>query len=77
MAQCQESRAQMGFFWSSPVFGKKILQKSQSARAPIQCKSDWAITWFVGVTMYCIFFNNNEFTSSSPVFMEQNTFEKN
>ena len=27
------------FVWSSPVFGRKILRKSQSARGPTQCKS--------------------------------------
>ena len=32
-----------------------------------------AITRFVGVTIYCTFFNNN----SPPTFVQQNTFEKN
>ena len=27
------------FFWSSPAFGRKILQKSQRARGPTQSKS--------------------------------------
>ena len=27
------------FFWSSPIFGRKILQKSQSAIGSTQCKS--------------------------------------
>ena len=47
------------FLWSSPVFDRKILQKSQGARGPTQCKSGPAITWFVGLTMYFTFFNNN------------------
>ena len=47
------------FFWCSPVFDRKILQKSQGAKGPTRCKSGQAITWFVGVTIYCTFFNNN------------------
>ena len=34
-----------------------------------------ATTWFVGVTIYCTIFQN-QFTSTSPVFTQQNTFEK-
>ena len=50
------------FFYSS-VFGRKISQKSQSTRGPTQCKLGRAITWFAGVTICCLFFNN----SSSPL----------
>ena len=46
-------------FSCSPVFDRKILQKSQGARGPTQCKSGRAITWFVRLTIYCTFFNNN------------------
>ena len=55
MAQCQGPRTQIRLFWSSPVFGAKILQKSQNARGPTQCKSDSG----VGITIYCTFFNYN------------------
>ena len=34
-----------------------------------------ATTWFVDVTIYCTIFQN-QFTSTSPVFTQQNTFEK-
>ena len=58
MAQYQGPRAQMvRLFWSSPVFGTKILQKSQSARGPTQCKSAQAITWFVGITISIVYFS--------------------
>ena len=65
MAQCQGHRAQMvKLFWCLPViFDRKILQKSQGVRGPTQCKSGRAITWFIGVTIYCTFFNN---TSPPP-----------
>ena len=40
MAQRQGPCAQIELFiWFSPVFGRKILQKSQSAWGPTQCKS--------------------------------------
>ena len=40
MAQCQGPRAQIiKLFWSSPVFGRKMFQKSQSDRGTTQCKS--------------------------------------
>ena len=32
-------RSDKTFFWSSPVFGRKILRKSQSARGSTECKS--------------------------------------
>ena len=43
------------FFWSLPVFGRKILLKSQSARGPAPetpCNVNLAraMKWFVGVT---------------------------
>ena len=52
-------RSDETFFWSSPVFGRKILQKSQNDRGSTQSKSARAITWLVGVTIYSTFFNNN------------------
>ena len=60
MARCQGYRALKGrIFWSSPVFGRKILQKSQSAWRPTQCKSGPGNNMILGVTIYCTFFNNN------------------
>ena len=60
MAQCQGSRAlKKDFFWSSPVLGRKILRKSQSAWRPTQCKSGLGNNRVLGVTIYCTFFNNN------------------
>ena len=47
------------FFWSSPVFGWKILRKCQSVRAQLNVNPVRAITWFAGITIICAFFNNN------------------
>ena len=35
------------------------MQKSRSARAQLNVNPALAKTWFVGVTIYCTFFNNN------------------
>ena len=76
MAQCQGSRAQIRLFWCSLVFGRKILLKSQSAREPTQSKSDFGIN-MVCRHNYLLYIFQLQFTSTSPVFMQQNTFEKN
>ena len=47
------------FFWFSPVFGKKILQKSQIARCPTQCKSGPGNSMVLGVAIHDTFFNDN------------------
>ena len=75
MAQNQGPRTQIRLFWSSPVFGAKILQKSQSARGPTQCKSDSGnnmVCW----RNYLLYIFQLQFTSTSPVFVQQNIFEK-
>ena len=60
ITQCQGPRAQIRLFWSSPVFGRKILRKSQSAGGPTQCKSGPGRNMLcIGVIIYCTFFNNN------------------
>ena len=42
----------------------------------LNVNSTRTITWLVGVTIYSTFFNNSS-PPTSPVFMQQNTFEKN
>ena len=58
MAQCQGPRAQVvRLFWSSPVFGRSEYSKVPGAQLNLNAAQ--VITWFVGVTIYCTFFNNN------------------
>ena len=52
-------RSNKTFVWSLPVFGKQILPKSQVPGAQLNVNAARAITWFVGVTIYWTFFNNN------------------
>ena len=59
MAQCQGPRAQIRLFWSSPAFGRKILQKSKVPGAQLNVNPARAKIRFVGVTIYGTFFNNN------------------
>ena len=76
MAQCQGPRAQMvtiflvftyirehGFAKIPKVLG--VARNVNPART---------ITWLVGITIYCTIFQE-EVTSTSPVFTQQNTFE--
>ena len=63
------------FFWSSPVFGRKISQKSQSALGPTQCISGPGNN-LVGRRNYLLYIFQLQFTFTSPVVMQQNTFEK-
>ena len=61
MAQCQEPRAQM----VKLVFGLHLYLAGKSSKNPkvpgaqLIVHPAWAITWFVDVTIYCTFFNNN------------------
>ena len=52
-------RSDKTFFGLHLYLARKILQKSQSAGAQLNVNPARAITWFVGVTSYCTFFNNN------------------
>ena len=69
-------RSDKTFVWSSSVFGKKILRKSQSARGPTQCKSGPGNNMF-STRNHLLYIFQQQFTSASPVFMQQNIFKKN
>ena len=57
MAQCQGPRTYIRlFFWSSPVFGRKILRKSQTG-AQLNVNPARAITCFAGVTISVVHFS--------------------
>ena len=61
MAQCQGSRAQMVryFFGLHLYLAGKYYENVKVPRAQQNVNRARAITWFVGVTIYCTFFNNN------------------
>ena len=77
MAQCQGTPQSNGktFCWSSPVFGGKYCENPKVPGAQLNVNPAHAITWFVGVTIYCTFFNNNSHLPRQ-FSMQQNTFEK-
>ena len=59
MAQCQWPRARIKFsFWSSSVFEQKYGKNFKVLGAQLNVNPAWAITWLVGVTIYCTFFNS-------------------
>ena len=74
------SRAQMvrDFFFSN---GETYIWQEDDAKiikvpwAPHNINLARAITWLVGGTIYCTILKQ-QFTSTSPVFTRQNTFEK-
>ena len=62
MAQCQEPRAQMIFFGLHLYLAEKYCENLKVSDAQLNinpARAFRAITWFVGVTIYCTFFNNN------------------
>ena len=60
MAQCQEPRAQITlFFGLHQYLAKKYCENLKVSGAQLIVNPARAITWFVGVTIYCTFFNNN------------------
>ena len=59
MALRQGPRAHIRIFWSSLVFGSKILQNPKVPGAQHNVNPARAKTWFAGVTIYCTFFSNN------------------
>ena len=67
------SRSYKSFFGLHLYLSEKYYKNPEVPGAQHNVNPARAITWFVGVTIYCTFFSNN---SSPPVFEQQNTFEK-
>ena len=59
MAQCQGPRTQMTFFWFYLYLAGKYCKNPEVPEAQLNVNPARAITRFVGVTIYCIFLNNN------------------
>ena len=69
-------RSYKTFFDLNLYLAGKYCENPKVPGVQLNVNPNLAIIWFVGVTIYCTFFNN-KFTSTWPVFMQQNTFEKN
>ena len=64
MAQCQGRCAQIRLFFGLHLFlARKYRNNPKVPGAQLNVNPARAATWFVGVTIYCTFFNNN---SPSP-----------
>ena len=64
MAQCQGPRAQIRFFFGLHLYlAGKYCKNLEVPGAQLNVNPAQAATWFVGVTIYCTFFNNNSPTS--------------
>ena len=64
MAQCQGFRAHIGLFFSLHLhLAEKYCKNPKVPVVQFNVIPARAITWFVGVTIYCAFFNN---TSPPP-----------
>ena len=63
MAQCQGPRTQIRLFGLHLYLEEKYCKNPKVPRALLNVNPTRAITWFVGVTICCTFFNNN---SPSP-----------
>ena len=62
MAQCQGPRTQKRLFFSLHLYlaGKYCKNPTVlGAQLNLNVSQAWATTWFVGVTIYCTFFNYN------------------
>ena len=61
MAQCKRPRAQIVklFFGLHLCLAGKYCKNPKMPVAPLNVNPARAITWLVGVTIYCTFFNNN------------------
>ena len=75
MVQCQGPRAQIRLLFGLHLYlAGKYCKNPKVPEAQLNVHPARAITWLVGVTIYCTFFNNN---SPPPrQFVQQNTFEK-
>ena len=63
MAQSQGPRAQIRLFFGLHLYlARKYYKNPNVPGAQLNVNPTRAITWFVGVTIYCTFFTNN----SSP-----------
>ena len=60
MAQCQGPRAQIRLFFGLHLYlAGKYCENHKMPGVQLNVTPARAITWFVGVTIYCTFFNNN------------------
>ena len=61
MAQCQGPLTQIRLCFGLHLYlaEKYCKKKNKVPGAQLNVNPARAITWFVGVTLYCIFFNNN------------------
>ena len=60
MAQCQGPRAQIRLFFGLHLYlAGKYCKNPQVPGAQLNVNPARAIAWFVGVTFYCTFFNDN------------------
>ena len=77
MAECQGPRSQMVrlFLVFTYIWQKDVVKISKVPGALCKVNPARAIAWLVGVIIYCTIFQQ-QFTSNSPVFTQQNTFEK-
>ena len=60
MAQCQGSRAHIKLFFNLHLsLEKKYCKNPKVSGIQLNVNPAWAITWLVGVTIYCTFCNSN------------------
>ena len=60
MAQCQGPHAQIRLFFGLHLYlAKRYCKNTKVPGAQLNVNPTRAITWFVDVTLYCTFFNNN------------------
>ena len=60
MAQCQGPETQIRLFFGLHLYlAGKYCKNPKVPRAQFNLNPAPAVTWFVGVTIYCTFFNNN------------------
>ena len=69
-------RSYKTFFDLHLYLAGKYCENLKVPEAQLNVNPAWAITWLVGVAIYCTICNYNP-TPNWPVFMQQNTLEKN
>ena len=67
------ARSYKTFFGLHLYLAGKYCENPKVPGAQLNVNPARAITWLVGVIIYCTFFNS---TSTSPIFMQQNTCAK-
>ena len=69
-------RSYKTFFYLHLYLAGNYCKNPKVPEVQLNVNQAWAITWLVGVTINCRFFNNNFQHSIWPVFMQENAFEK-